>query len=314
MNIAFIISAIILLLAVFFVIAMSLVLYNIILVRTSELKWGRECSITEDAEYQRMYDIGLAWEQHHRDCKSEVFVQSDGFRLAGEYFDFGSDRAVIIVAGRTESCLYSYFFAEPYRVAGYNVLVIDNRAHGLSEGKRVSLGFKEYRDLLKWGELLHEEKGNAHLMLHGICIGSSVALFTLTDPSCPAYWDGMVAEGMYTTFAESFKNHMIQDHRPLFPIFYVTMLWVLLLSGANVMTDGPLKRLPLLKKPILFLHSREDVFSLPEKAELLYEKCKARKEMVWFETGAHSRLRIRHLEAYDAAVRAFAKRLRNENI
>ena len=34
--------------------------------------------------------------------------------LIGEYFDFGKDRCVIILPGRCESLMYSYYFAPPY--------------------------------------------------------------------------------------------------------------------------------------------------------------------------------------------------------
>ena len=284
---------------------MAGVLYKVLLVRSSPEKWGRECSIPEDEEYRRMFDIGMKWDEAHRDRKTPVEITNDGLRLRGEYFDFGGQKAVIIVPGRMESLLYSYYFAEPYRAEGYNVLVIDNRAHGLSEGKVSSLGFKEYRDLLAWSAFLHGTYGMDHIVLHGICIGASGALFALTSPSCPDYLKGMVAEGMYTTFYESFKNHMIRDHHPLFPFAPEVMCWIRLVSGANVVTDGPVKRIKLLHKPILMIHSRQDTFSLPEKAQQLYDSCPAPKRLVWFEKGAHSRVRINDTEGYDRAVREF---------
>ena len=90
--------------------------------RTSKKKWGRECSIPEDAEYLRMFEEGLDWDKKYSGYKRTVNIKNGRFHLFGEYFDFGSKKAVIIIAGRMESLLYSYFFAEPYRAAGYNVL------------------------------------------------------------------------------------------------------------------------------------------------------------------------------------------------
>ena len=125
------------------------VLWSKLLVRTSKKKWGRECSIPDDEEYRRMFDIGIEWDGRYAAYKKPVEIKSGRFRLKGEYFDFGAKRAVIIIAGRMESLLYSYFFAEPYRAAGYNVLVIDNRAHGESDGVISSLGYREYKDILR---------------------------------------------------------------------------------------------------------------------------------------------------------------------
>lgn len=284
---------------------MSGIIYTVLLVRTKPEKWDRSCSIPDDEEYMGMFQEGLAWNEKRKERKQAVSVVSDGLKLVGEYFDFGGKRAVIIVPGRMESLLYSYYFAEPYRQAGCNVLVIDNRAHGLSEGKVSSLGFREYRDLQVWSRMLSERFGNTQVVLHGICIGASASLFALTDKNAPDCLCGMVADGMYTTFCESFKNHMIEDKHPLFPFVAEVMLYIRLISHANVVTDGPVKRIRQLQKPILFIHSRADRFSLPEKAQQLFDACPAEKRLEWFEVGAHSRVRVNNPERYDRVIREF---------
>lgn len=283
---------------------MAWFLYSILLRRTSPEKWGRACAFPEDEEYHRMFDIGMEWAKRNEADKQEVCVTSDGLKLVGEYFDFGFNRAAIIIAGRTESLLYSYYFAEPFQRAGWNVLVIDNRAHGLSEGKVSSLGYKEYRDILAWCKLLHGRFGNKQIFLHGICIGASTALFAAVSKDCPDYVIGLSVEGMYVNFYQSFLNHMKVDrpNRIRFPIMQEVMFHIWALSGANVVTDGPIKRIKKLNKPILMLHSKQDQYSLPEKAQLLYDICPAKKRLVWFDSGLHSRIRINNTEQYDNSI------------
>lgn len=287
---------------------LSAILYTVLLVRTKPDKWARGCSAPEDPSCLEMYRRGMAWHDRYQSRKKELWTESDGFRLCGEYFDFGADRTVIIVPGRTETCEYSYYYAEPYRAAGWNVLAIDNRSHGLSEGKFNSLGNREYRDLHRWAELLQREHGIRQVLLHGICIGASASLFACESPDCPPVISGMVADGMFETFCGSFKRHMVDGKHPVFPYVPIIMLYIRLFGRANVVTDGPEKRISGMRKPVLFLHSREDIFSLPEKALELYERCPAEKELVWFEHGAHSRLRITDTEKYDAAIASFSGR------
>ena len=286
------------------------ILYSILLVRGSNKeKWGRTCAIPDDEEYKRMFDKGIAWEKRYHAYKEEVEIVSDGYHLFGEYFDFGGKTAVIIIAGRMESLLYSYYFAEPYRKLGFNVLVIDNRAHGLSDGKVHCLGYKEYIDLINWGRLLHDRFHNENVVLHGICIGSSEAVFALTAPECPDYFRAMVAEGIYTTFHDSFVNHMIDGGHAVYPWTPFIMLYIRLFSHADAVHDGPLYRIDRLTKPILFIHSKEDRFSLPKEGELVYNKCKCEKKLVWFNKGAHSRVRINDEEGYDKAITDFCHEL-----
>lgn len=281
----------------------SSIIYSVLLRRQKPGKWARQMSMPEDEEYVRLYDQAMRWREEYLDNKRDVSIENDGLKLYGEYFDFGHDRAVIIIPGRMEACHYSCHYAEPYRVAGWNVLTIDGRAHGLSEGRTNSLGYKEYKDVLAWAKMLHEKEHNRIVVLHGICIGSSTALFAATDDSCPDYVAGIAADGMYQRFRDTFQNHLIQDHRPQFPCLSETMLLIRLFSHADVVHDGPIYRIGRMRKPILFLHSKEDVFSLPDKAEELYNKCPSKKKQIlWFDHGGHSRLRIADQDAYDNAV------------
>ena len=302
---------IVILCVLFFVILpapiLSYVLYSILLVRTSPKKWGRECSIPEDEEYKRMFDIGIEWYENNKAHKKDVSIESDGFRLVGEFYDFGAKTTVIIIAGRMESLLYSYYFAAPFKELSYNILVIDNRAHGLSEGKYLSLGAKEYRDIIRWGEMLHDRLGQDDIVLHGICIGSAVALYTLCSPECPEYFRAMSAEGMFTTFHDSFVNHMKDGKHPVQPFTFFVMKYIRLFAGSDVVHDGPIYRIDKLKKPILFIHSKEDVFSLPCEVQKVYDRCTSEKKLVWFDKGAHSRVRINSTARYDETVIDFYK-------
>ena len=264
----------------------------------------------EDPVQRALFDTGMAWAEDYKEALEEVDIYNEGLHLFGRYYDFGADSAVIILPGRMESCLYSLYFAEPYRAAGRNVLVIDNRAHGLSDGRYNSLGHHEHKDVIKWAEFLRDEKGIRDIVLHGCCIGAANAVFTATDKNCPEEVKALITEGMFATFSESFKNHLIKEKKPVFPFKLGFSLIVRLVTGADILHDGPYYRIPALKIPILMLHSREDIFSLPEKAQVLYDRCGSEKKIVWFDRGEHSRIRFADREAYDCAIGDFLSGIR----
>lgn len=284
---------------------MSYYIYRVLFVRTSPDKWEKEVSRLSDEESRKMDEIGDNWERENRQFKKAVTAYSGKIKLCGEYFDFGFDKAVIIIPGRMESHSYSYFFATPYKEAGHNVLVIDNRAHGFSGGKRSSLGIKEQYDLIAWGKYLHDEHSVKHVVLHGICIGSSSALNALTNRACPEYIDAMISEGMYTSFYHSFVNHIRLQGHPVFPFALETCLWAGLFSGGRLITDGPKNMIKKLTKPALFIHSKEDQYSLPEASGRMYEKCTSSHRVRWFGKGTHSRIKINNLSEYDGEIISF---------
>ena len=275
------------------------------LVRKNKNTWTRDCSWPQNAEQLEMFNRGEKWAEEFAEYKTDVDIVNDGLHLYGEYFDIGSKKAVIILPGRTEGCHYSHYFARPYTDSKYNVLVIDNRAHGLSDGKYNCLGQKEYRDVLAWGKMLREKFGVEEIVLHGICIGSSTAIETLTCGHCPDYFTAMVADGMYKNFYDVFRTHIIELKKPTFPVLQEVMILIRLICGVRPKARGPYKCVGKLDRPILMIHSKEDKFALPEEAQKLYDAIKSPKRLVWFDHGAHSHVRINDENKYDNTVKQF---------
>lgn len=281
------------------------------LVRTTPEKWGRSCSFPDDAEQVQMWNDGIAWMEQNRSRITELHIENDGLNLYGEYFDFGSDRCVIILPGRCESLVYSYYFAPPYEKAGFNILVIDTRCHGKSDGKYNTIGVQESRDVLAWAKLMHDQLGNKEIYFHGICIGTSSGLFALTSENCPDYMRGFTTEGCYISFYETFKRHMMALNRPLFPVLQMVMHEIRKHTGTNVYKDKPITAITKIKPDcrVLFLYGQQDIFSIPEKSRQLYNACSSQdKKLVWFEKGGHSHLRINNTEQYDQAIIDFFER------
>ena len=277
------------------------------LVRTSPEKWGRVCSAPDNEEQLAMWNSGCQWGDENSDFMTEVQIENDGLDLYGEFFDFGSKKCVIILPGRCECLKYSYFYAEPYKKAGFNVLVIDTRCHGKSGGTYNTIGVKESDDLIKWVKFIKKQFGIKEVYFHGICIGSAAGLLTLTKRRCPDIVKGMVCDGCFVSFRETFKRHMIADKRPLFPVLDLVMLWIWVHSGTNVIRFAPIKLVKRIEdKRMLFLFGKKDIFSVPEKSQKLFDACMVDdKSLVWFKRGGHSHIRINNPEQYDAAIVEF---------
>ncbi len=270
--------------------------------------WGRVCS-SKDPRQLKMDAIGMAWQADKEAYRRDVHITRDGANLYGEYYDFGSDKAVMVLSGRTESLRYGYFFAIPYAKAGLNVLVVDPRAHGLSDGKFNTVGFEESLDACEWARLLQDEFGIRSLVFHGICIGSAGGMLAAVNEHCPECVCGMVTEGMFPYFGCSMKNHLKERHCDFFPVLQAIDFWMRVFTGHSMMR-GPIDVIDRMNKPLLMLQSREDRYSTPDNAGLLFEKCGSeKKKIVYFPHGDHSMLRITDMERYDAEITAFLKEL-----
>lgn len=287
------------------------VIYTVLLVRTNKNKWSRSLS-WDDEEQQKMFDIGIAWFDENKSFQKRLTVKSGKFNLVGEYFDFGFKKAVIIIPGRMESCLYSGYFAKPYKEIGYNVLAIDNRSHGLSDGRYNTIGIKEYKDLLAWSELLNKEHGVESIVFHGICIGAATAIYALALEDKP-YFKALVAEGVYVHFKEMLKQQLKSRKKPQFPARGEVLAMLSIVAGKSVVRHGPVNYVSRVKKPILFIYSKQDVLSPHEKAMEMYERAtNEKKKIVFFDKGIHSHIRINATELYDETVKSFITEIENE--
>jgi uncharacterized protein len=118
-------------------------------------------------------DVGL----HSR----EVSIQStDGLELAGWWVPGNNPSQVVVLVPGIEGDKSDWHVlktASVYAGAGYGVMMIDLRAQGGSEGERVTMGYKEVRDVR--GALLWlNERGFApgEVVLHGFSLGGATVL------------------------------------------------------------------------------------------------------------------------------------------
>ena len=282
----------------------SIWVFHSTLHRTSKEKWSRNPQNLE-GDSLKMDREGHVWFHQNEDKKTDVHIVNEGLNLYGQYFDLGYDRCVMILSGRTESLRYGYYFAQPYAKAGYNVLVLDPRAHGLSDGEFNTVGFDESRDDLAWAKFLHETYGMRSILFHGICIGAAGGMLAITSDNCPDYIEGIVTDGMFPNFGESIKNHLRERKKPIFLLYNLIHFWMKHYTGHSI-NYGPINVVHKLKKPILMLYSKEDLYSRPEYAQKIFDRVGSpTKKLVWFDHGKHSMIRVTNPEAYDAAIHEF---------
>lgn len=288
----------------FFCLKIAKAQYNKMFVRDSKEKWARGNSAPENAEHTVMFEAGMKWGNENAQFMKEIEMTSfDGLKLKGEYFDFGYDRACLIMAGRAETCKYCYYFADLYQKNRFNIIVVDPRAAGLSEGTNTGAGVLEGRDADLWLKAVHEQFGIEHFVIHGICVGSVAAIYTASEHN--PYVDAIVLEGPFISFYNVLKQRTRLLGKPTFPVC-LQMGLLYRNIGVNIFKNKPIDVIKNVEVPQLMLCGRQDKSSLPKYFDRIHEASGSkRKEIVWFDEGAHSHLRIRNLEAYDKTVSDF---------
>jgi pimeloyl-ACP methyl ester carboxylesterase len=131
----------------------------------------------------------------------------DGLTLAGFYWKgtSGEDRTVLIVHGMLDSAAGMGYLAEEYHHAGWNVLSVDQRSHGESEGTTRTMGVREADDIGLWVDELERRYGASRIVVHGVSMGgAAVLLYAGRKRGIPLSVYGVVSDASYATYQEVF--------------------------------------------------------------------------------------------------------------
>lgn len=268
--------------------------------------WGRVCSAPDNPEQMKMWNDGIEYMKQFEDKKEELWIENDGLKLYAEFFNFGHKKTVAFLCGRCECSIYAYYYAKPYIESGLNVLFIDQRSHGFSEGEYSTVGIKESKDLLAWLHYLNNEKGQEGFILHCVCVGACSGTLAINSPDNPGFIEKIVADGIFLNFKESYSRHYCDLGHKKFPVYYLIWMWFKIYTGVSVKLSSPYDNVAKFNIPMLFIHTKNDKFSIPENAQKVFDHCASEKKyLVWFEEGTHSHIRNNATEKYDQTIKDF---------
>lgn len=130
-------------------------------------------------EYKNMFKKGVDF--INNTPYSWVYTISyDGLKLAARYYDQKADKTIILFHGYRSMPARDFSYSvKMYSELGFNVLLCDQRAHGRSEGKLISFGVRESRDVYSWVKLMSERYKIKKIALSGISMGATTVLLAL---------------------------------------------------------------------------------------------------------------------------------------
>lgn len=259
-----------------------------------------------------MPSINANEEWFYAAAPEQVSITSyDGLRLFGRYLkNPGSDKTVLFVHGyRSKGATFD--FGLEIRACfdkGFNIFVIDQRAHGKSEGKYICFGVKERCDARDWINYINKTYAPRTLFLYGLSMGCSTVLMA-SGFTLPGNVRGIIADCGFTSARAQFSYLLKRNyHLPLFPLLQMTNLISKARADFDFKSYSTLDALKTNRIPVLFIHGSKDTFVPTRMGKENYEACIAEKEIVIVE-GARHRLAYKFdTVKCDAALSAFLKK------
>ena len=132
---------------------------------------------------------------------------SDGLTMRGIYYPSAnkSDRTVICIHGYTSHAEREWAFPGLfYHSLGFNVLIPYQRAHGISEGPKITFGVMEIFDMVNWIGKVNDITPDGKILIHGLSMGGGIAL-ELSDSKLPNI-KGIIADAPTSSVESFFYN------------------------------------------------------------------------------------------------------------
>ncbi len=271
-----------------------------------------EYEIPEGDIYEVFRDEMTEWVRQTRSMDSVPMeiTSHDGLKLRGRYFHFRD-------GAPTELLFHGYKGNAERDLSGgvarcfaleRNALIIDQRAHGTSEGSVITFGIKESKDCLRWIDHAISYFGkDTILIITGISMGAATVMMAAGE-KLPANVKCVLADCGYTSAREIIRKVISDMHLPAALLYPFVRLGAILFGHFDPDSNSPLAAMKKCSIPVIFIHGEPDAFVPCEMSRRLYESCSSQsKRLVTVEGAGHGLAFPVDKKGYLTALKEFEK-------
>ena len=236
----------------------------------------------------------------------DAYIKSyDRLKLhARVYENKSSNKVVIMFHGYRGTSVRDFSGGAKLMIdLGYNVILVDERAHGLSSGHNITFGNKEKHDVLSWIEYSKTRFGNdKELILVGISMGAATILFA----SC--YIPGtikLICDCPYTTEKEIVCESIKKMKLPVRLFYPIVNLSSIIFSHASLNKDDAHINVKKCNHKILIIHGDSDTIVPYKCSYKLYVENKDKIQYELFPNTEHGVSFVTDTERYKKIVTVF---------
>ena len=239
----------------------------------------------------------------------EVSIETqDGLMLHATYFPEGNEKKVALCFhGYTSEGMKDNLAISGYYLRnGYSLLLVDARAHGMSEGTYIGFGCLDRRDALDWLNWIIERCGeDVEILMHGTSMGGATVLMA-SGLELPTQVKGIVSDCGFTSPKEVF-THVLHSmyHLPAFPAIPAANLMNKRLAGYGMDECNAAREVRNATVPILVIHGSADTFVPASMCDEIYENIASTKQKLIVEGAAHAESYYKDTESYEKALDEF---------
>ena len=208
-----------------------------------------------------------------RPCEFVTITSRDGLILSGRYYHVQEGAPLDICfhgyksSPMTDFCGGSRLSLE----MGHNLLLVDQRCHGSSQGMTITFGLRERYDCLSWIEYANNRFGEGTpIFLYGISMGAATVLMA-SGLDLPGNVKGIIADCPYNSPMDIILHVGKNMPIPLWLIRPFVILGAKVFGGFDILETWASKEVAKSRIPVLLIHGGSDSLVPDEMSKPIYE-------------------------------------------
>jgi uncharacterized protein len=174
--------------------------------------------------------------------------------------------------------------AGQFKAWGYNVLLIDFRAHGNSAGNKSSFGVKETGEVENAFRFA-QSKGNKNILLYGSSLGSVVILKTVAENKVQP--NAIIADMPFGSLQDHLEARARVLGFPSQPFAFLVTLWIGIENGYNGFNHDTYAYSKKLACPVLVQWGDRDMYVTEKETDNIFKNLGSKKKELIVYPGAN---------------------------
>ena len=244
------------------------------------------------------------------DIKTLEIKSKEGFKLKGYYIEKFKDskKLMIIVHGYTSNHYIALQYLDMFFEEGFNILMVDVRGHGASEGTYATYGYYEREDLDRWIDYMKDKLGDdIEIGLHGQSMGAATVL--MYGGKYEDKIKFIIADCPYSNGKELLRYQFKQyKGTPLYPLYWFFNSKCKKLCKFDMNDISPIDDIKDKKIPTMFIHGTGDDFVPCYMSEDMYKsKIGCKNKLLLIDGAAHVEAYPKDKIKYSTEVKKFIR-------
>ncbi len=257
--------------------------------------------------FKKIIDKGNDWFSKIK--YKDIYIKSnDGLKLHGIFIENYKSKGILIETHGYRSSVQRDLLASCYHYfeMGYSLLLVDQRANGMSEGKYITFGMKESEDIISWIKYINKKYKNLPISLGAISMGASSIMMAMKDIKDNMNVKSVIADCGYNNAYDE-VNYCIKHYFHIPGKLFIDMIniWCRLIAKFNLKDKTVIDCIKNSNIPLLIIHGKEDDFVPTINSKLIYDAYKSKKEILIVKNANHGTSYLVDSDKYIKTIKKF---------